>query len=87
MYSLYPGSTQSLAFVLQPSEAPDPSAQTESEPHCSQSAVMESPPPPYYEQGGSLEYLAHERDMVWSSGLSQIPLEVHLKGEDFSAMI
>ena len=81
------GSTRSLDGIPQPGEAPDASARAEGEPDWSEGAAAESPPPPYHEHDKYLVHHAHEEEMVRSFGSPQTLLEVHLDGEDFSAMV
>ena len=85
--SLESGSTQSQDVIPQPGGAPDPSAQAEGEPDWSEGAATGSPPPPYHEHDEYLVHHAHEEEMVQSFGSPQTLLEVHLDGEDFSAMV
>ena len=76
LYSVYSGPTQNLAIVPQPSEAPDPSAQAEGEPHWPDGTATESPPPPYHEHDKYLVHHAHGEEMVRSFGSPQTLLEV-----------
>ena len=75
------------ASPLQPNEAPRPPTQMNNE-----NARMSSSPPETHslsphEQNDLTERLAHEEDMAWSSGSPPTPLEVHLEGADFLAVI
>ena len=75
------------AAISQPSEAPDLPTRNENEPARTEGAATGGPPSPPREQDERVERLAHEEDMAWSSGSPQLPLEVHLEGEDFLAVI
>jgi len=47
----------------------------------------EARPPASHEQNERLEHVDREEDLAWSSGSLSTPLEVHLEGDDFLAVI
>ena len=67
-----------------PTEAPDPSAHASYE---AKNGSIEDQTPSTHERTERIERVAREEDMAWSSGSPLTPLEVHLEGEDFLAVI
>src|SRR5258706_5165324 len=75
------------ASPLQPIEAPEtPARIDDGNPRMSTDAP-EARPPASHKQNERLERVDHEEDLAWLAGSLSTPLEVHLEGDDFLAVI
>src|SRR5258706_480262 len=70
-----------------PNEAPETPAQINDANAGMSNGAAEAHPSSTHEQNERMERIAHEEDMAWSSGSPLTPLEVHLEGDDFLAVI
>src|SRR5258706_13561383 len=71
----------------QPNEAPETPAQINDANARMSNGAAEAHPSSTHEQNERMERIAHEEDMGWSSGSPLTPLEVHLEGDNFLAVI
>ena len=75
------------ASVAQPNEVQETPVRTADTNAGVSNSTAEPHPQPSHEQSERIERIACEEDMAWSSGSPPTPLEVHLEGDDFLAVI